>query len=31
LLVIPRYFVYLALAGWIATSIGLIGKLIRNR
>ena len=30
LLVIPRYFIYLALAGWIATSVGLIGTLIRN-
>ena len=26
LLVIPRYFIYLALAGWIATSVGLIGS-----
>ena len=26
LLVIPRYFIYLALAGWLATSIGLVGK-----
>jgi tellurite resistance protein TehA-like permease len=31
LLVIPRYFIYLALAGWIATSVGLIGTLIRSR
>ena len=30
LLVIPRYFIYLALAGWIATSVGLIGALVRN-
>jgi hypothetical protein len=30
LLVIPRYFIYLALAGWIAVSLGLIGKLIRT-
>jgi tellurite resistance protein TehA-like permease len=27
LLVIPRYFIYLALAGWIAVSLGLIGTL----
>ena len=26
LLVIPRYFIYLALAGWLATSVGLIGS-----
>jgi tellurite resistance protein TehA-like permease len=30
LLVIPRYFIYLALVGWIAASVGLIGSLIRN-
>ncbi|HEU4870408.1 MAG TPA: tellurite resistance/C4-dicarboxylate transporter family protein [Pyrinomonadaceae bacterium] len=30
LLIIPRYFIYLALAGWIAASVGLIGTLIRN-
>lgn len=30
LLVIPRYFIYLALAGWIAVSLGLIFTLIRN-
>jgi tellurite resistance protein TehA-like permease len=30
LLVIPRYFVYLALAGWIAASLGLFRALIRN-
>ena len=30
LLLIPRYFVYLALAGWLATSVGLIGMLFRN-
>ena len=30
LLVIPRYFIYLALAGWIATSVGLIGTLFRK-
>ena len=27
LMAIPRYFIYLALAGWLATSIGLIGSL----
>ena len=26
-MVIPRYFIYLALAGWIAVSVGLIAKL----
>jgi tellurite resistance protein TehA-like permease len=30
LLIIPRYFIYLALAGWIATSVGLVGRSIRN-
>jgi len=30
LLVIPRYFIYLALAGWIAASLGLMSTLIRN-
>ena len=30
LLLIPRYFIYLALAGWIATSVGLVGTSIRN-
>src|SRR5215510_8660711 len=30
LLVIPRYFIYLALAGWIAALVGLIGTLVRN-
>jgi tellurite resistance protein TehA-like permease len=30
LLVIPRYFIYLALAGWIAVSLGLTITLIRN-
>jgi tellurite resistance protein TehA-like permease len=30
LLVIPRYFIYLALAGWVAASLGLIGTLLRN-
>ena len=28
LLVIPRYFIYLALAGWLATSFGLISTLV---
>jgi hypothetical protein len=28
LLVIPRYFVYLALAGWLATSVGLTVSLL---
>jgi len=31
LLVIPRYFIYLALAGWIATSLGLIGSFAFKR
>ena len=31
LLVIPRYFIYLALAGWIATSLGLISTLVKNQ
>ena len=31
LLIIPRFFVYLALAGWIAVSIGLAGSLLRSR
>ena len=30
LLVIPRYFIYLALAGWIATSVGLVSTLFRS-
>jgi len=30
LLVIPRYFIYLALTGWVAASLGLIGTLLRN-
>jgi tellurite resistance protein TehA-like permease len=29
LLVIPRYFVYLALIGWIATLLGLMGTVVR--
>lgn len=28
LMVIPRYFIYLALAGWIAASLGLLGTLL---
>jgi tellurite resistance protein TehA-like permease len=31
LLVIPRYFIYLALAGWVAAFVGLIAALIRKR
>jgi len=31
LLVIPRYFIYLALAGWIAASVGLISELTFRR
>jgi len=31
LLVIPRYFIYLALAGWVAAFLGLIAALIRKR
>jgi tellurite resistance protein TehA-like permease len=31
LLVIPRYFIYLALAGWIATSVGLVATLIKQQ
>lgn len=31
LMVIPRYFIYLALAGWIAASVGLISKLTFRR
>ena len=31
LMIIPRYFIYLALAGWIAVSVGLISKLTFNR
>ena len=30
LLIIPRYFIYLALAGWIAASVGLLSTLVRN-
>jgi tellurite resistance protein TehA-like permease len=30
LMVIPRYFIYLALAGWVAAFLGLIGALFRN-
>ena len=30
LLVIPRYFIYLALAGWLAVCVGLIGTLIKS-
>ncbi len=30
LLIIPRYFVYLALAGWIAASLGLVVNSIQN-
>jgi len=30
LLVIPRYFIYLALAGWLAASLGLLGSLVRS-
>lgn len=32
LLVIPRYFIYLALAGWVVVSLGLVfSLLVRNR
>jgi tellurite resistance protein TehA-like permease len=31
LLVIPRYFIYLALAGWVATLVGLLGSMVRPR
>ncbi len=30
LLVIPRYFIYLALVGWIGCSFGLVASLLRN-
>ena len=30
LMIIPRYFIYLALAGWIATSLGLLSTLVRR-
>jgi len=30
LLVIPRYFIYLALTGWLAASLGLLGTLVRS-
>jgi tellurite resistance protein TehA-like permease len=30
LLVIPRYFIYLALAGWLATLVGLMGGMVRT-
>jgi len=30
LLVIPRYFIYLALVGWIGSSFGLVASLLRN-
>jgi len=30
LLVIPRYFIYLALAGWLATSLGLLSTLVKS-
>jgi len=31
LLVIPRYFIYLALAGWLATLVGLLGSMVKRR
>jgi tellurite resistance protein TehA-like permease len=31
LLVIPRYFIYLALAGWLVVSLGLIYSLLTNK
>jgi tellurite resistance protein TehA-like permease len=30
LLVIPRYFIYLALAGWAAVAFGLVGSMVKN-
>lgn len=30
LMVIPRYFIYLALAGWLATSLGLLSTLVKS-
>jgi len=30
LLVIPRYFIYLALAGWVGACVGLLGTLIKS-
>ena len=30
LFVIPRFFIYLALVGWIGTALGLLGSLLRN-
>jgi len=30
LMVIPRYFIYLALAGWLAASLGLVVNLVRS-
>jgi len=31
LLVIPRYFIYLALAGWAAVAFGLVGSMVKKR
>jgi tellurite resistance protein TehA-like permease len=31
LLVIPRYFIYLALAGWLVVSLGLVYSLVFKR
>lgn len=31
LLIIPRFFVYLALAGWVVVSVGLVGSLLKSR